>query len=249
VLFLLLPNGDHYLSHPYAIQQSLKKYNLADRPYFQEATRSKKTTVSDIILGADGMPAVVIDMPLLGPNGEIYAHLGGVAYLKHLSSMLSSADIAPFDYGLLADRKGMLIGHSDSNLIGGLHELQKAEHPLLDKLQDDHREMAFGQWQDEQGVAWLGFVHRLDSGWHLVLSRRLDSVLAETSPATRQITLLVGFILLITGSIGLVLAIRFAQRWEIADDQLQPGQRSAGVTRGAAHSRAFGESGATAESA
>lgn len=41
VVFLLLPNGDHYPSHPYAIQQSLKKYNLADRPYFQEATRSK----------------------------------------------------------------------------------------------------------------------------------------------------------------------------------------------------------------
>ena len=221
VLFLLLPNGDHYLSHPYAIQQSLKKYNLADRPYFQEATRSKKTTVSDIILGADGMPAVVIDMPLLGPNGEIYAHLGGVVYLKHLSSMLSSADIAPFDYGLLADRNGMLIGHSDNNLIGGPHELQKAEHPLLDKLHGDLHEMAFGQWPDKQGVAWLSFVHRLDSGWQLVLSRRHDSVLAETTPATRQITLLVGLILLITGSIGLALATRFARRWEIADDQLQ----------------------------
>ena len=130
VLFLLLPNGDHYLSHPYAVQQSLKKYNLADRPYFQEATRSKKMAVSDTISGADGMPAVVIDTPLLNPTGEIYAHLGGVLYLKHLSRLLSSADIAPFDYGLLADRKGMLIGHSDANLIGGLRELQKAEHAM-----------------------------------------------------------------------------------------------------------------------
>ena len=221
VLFLLLPNGDHYLSHPYAVQQSLKKYNLADRPYFQEATRSKKMAVSDTISGADGMPAVVIDTPLLNPTGEIYAHLGGVLYLKHLSRLLSSADIAPFDYGLLADRKGMLIGHSDANLIGGLRELQKAEHAMLGQLNGEQQEMIFGQWQDEQGVAWLSFVYRLDSGWQLVLSRRLDSVLAETAPATRQITLLIGLILLITSGIGLALAIRFAERWENADDQLR----------------------------
>ena len=84
VVFLLLPNGDHYLSHPYAIQQSLKKYNLADRPYFQEATRSKKPAVSDSIQGADGMPAVVIDTPLMDGRGKIFAHLGGVVYLLSL---------------------------------------------------------------------------------------------------------------------------------------------------------------------
>lgn len=42
VIFLLTPAGDHYLSHPYRVQQSLKKYNLADRSYFQEASRTKK---------------------------------------------------------------------------------------------------------------------------------------------------------------------------------------------------------------
>jgi len=37
IVFILLPNGDHYLSHPYEVQRSLKKYNLADRAYFQVA--------------------------------------------------------------------------------------------------------------------------------------------------------------------------------------------------------------------
>ncbi|HSG23362.1 MAG TPA: cache domain-containing protein, partial [Azonexus sp.] len=146
VVFMLLPNGDHYLSHPYSIQQSLKQYNLADRPYFLEATRSKKSAVSDSVMGADGMPAVVINTPLLNPAGEIYAHLGGVVYLKHLSRLLSPSNIAPFDYGLLADRQGMLIGHSDASLIGGPRELQRAEHPLLGKANGEAREMAFGQW-------------------------------------------------------------------------------------------------------
>jgi len=221
VVFMLLPNGDHYLSHPYSIQQSLKKFNLADRPYFQEATRRKKAVVSDSILGADGMPAIVIDTPLLNSTGEIQAHLSGVVYLKHFSGVLSASNIAPFDYGLLADRQGKLIGHSDASLIGGPRELQQAEHPLLGQLNDSQQEIAFQQWQDAQGIAWLSFVYRLESGWQLVLSRQLDSVLAEIAPATQQTTLLVGLILLITSGIGLALAMRFAQRWELADHQVR----------------------------
>jgi diguanylate cyclase (GGDEF)-like protein/PAS domain S-box-containing protein len=221
VAFMLLPNGDHYLSHPYAIQQSLKKFNLADRPYFQEATRSKKTAISDSIQGADGMPAVVIDTPLLDQDGEIYAHLGGVLYLKNISRLLTGNDITPFDYAVLIDRQGLLIGHSDSNLIGGPKELRKASHPLLEQSPTGTQDAEFGQWQDEQGVAWLGFVHRLDSGWQFILSRRLDSVLAEAAPAVRQTTLLVALILLITSGIGLGLAMRFLQRWEASDNQLR----------------------------
>lgn len=220
VIFMLLPNGDHYLSHPYSIQQSLKKYNLADRPYFQTATRTKKIAVSDSILGSDGMPAVVIDIPLLDSNGEIYAHLGGVVYLKHISRLLKQNDITPFDFGLLADSNGFLIGHSDTNLIGGPKELQKAEHPLLEKLKTGSKETEFGKWQDAQGVEWLSFAHRLDSGWQFVLSRQLDSVLAEGAPAIRQTTLLVALILLLTSGIGLALVMRFVRRWEQSNQQL-----------------------------
>jgi diguanylate cyclase (GGDEF)-like protein len=74
----------------------------------------------------------------------------------------------------------------------------------------------------KQGVAWLGFVHRLDSGWQFILARRLDSVLAEAAPATfARPHLLVGLILLITGGIGLGLAMRFAcSAGRAADDQL-----------------------------
>jgi hypothetical protein len=101
---MLLPNGDHYLSHPYAIQQSLKKYNLADRPYFQEATRSKKTAISDSILGADGMPAVVIDTPLwLEPvRGNLRPPRRCGVPPACVLPAFSGNNIAPFDYGLLA---------------------------------------------------------------------------------------------------------------------------------------------------
>lgn len=220
VIFVLLPNGDHYLSHPYAVQQSLKKYNLADRPYFIEATRSKKTAISDSIVGADGMPAVIINTPLLDANGEIFAHLGGVVYLSNLSKELSSTLIAPFDQGFLVDRQGMLIGHSDTSLLGHSKELRRATLPDFGLAQDSANELQFGRWTDAEGINWLCYVHRLPSGMHLVLARRFDSLITEIAPAVRHTSLMVGMILLITSSLGLALAMRFAGRWEAADRQL-----------------------------
>ncbi|MDD2741310.1 MAG: EAL domain-containing protein [Rhodocyclaceae bacterium] len=220
VVFVLLANGDHYLSHPYAVQQSLKKYNLADRPYFIEATRSKKTAISDSIVGADGTPAVIIDTPLLDANGEIYAHLGGVVYLSNLSKELSRTLIAPFDRGFLVDRQGMLIGHSDTTILSQSKELRPATLPDFGRAQDNAREIQFGRWTDAQGTNWLCYVFRLPSGMQLVLSRRFDSLIAEIAPAVRHTSLLVGMILLITSSLGLAMAMRFAGRWEAADQQL-----------------------------
>ena len=221
VVFMLLPNGDHYLSHPYPVQQSLQKFNLADRQYFIEASTSKKTAFSDGIVGSDGRPAIVIDTPLLDPNGDIFAHLGGVLYLSGISGLLAGNDIAPFDYGLLADRQGMLIGHSDRNLVSASRTLQKSDVPFPDYAQQKAGEISLSQWTDSQGVAWLSFVSRLDSGWQLVLSRRLDSITSEVGPAVRQTTLLVAIILLITGGIGIALVVFFAKRWEDSDQQLK----------------------------
>lgn len=77
VLFVLFANGDHYLSHPYRVQKELKTYNLSHREYFRRATAMKKSVLSNTFVGADGVPAVAIDVPILDPQGEILSHLGG----------------------------------------------------------------------------------------------------------------------------------------------------------------------------
>jgi diguanylate cyclase (GGDEF)-like protein/PAS domain S-box-containing protein len=220
VAFILLPDGDLYLAHPYAIQQSLKKHNLADRAYFQEAKNGKKLVFSDSFIGLDGLPAVVVNNPLIGQDGQIYAHLGGVLHLSEISKLLAASVIAPFDYGLLTDRQGMLIGRSDNTLINAGKSLQKAEFPFSKEMSAVTHDISFKRWTDAQGIVWLSFVSPLDSGWKLVLSRRLESVTEEIEPASRQITLLVALILLVTGSLGVALAMRFAKRWEASDYQL-----------------------------
>ena len=220
VAAVLLPNGDHYLAHPYKVQQSLRKYNLADRPYFQDATRTRSKTVSDSIIGADGVPAVVIDIPLLNREGELFAHLAGVVPLGHLSKILGRAQIAPFDHAMLVDGQGLLIGHSLGEAAGDAVERRKVAHPLLEKMLTSGQRTEFAVWSEAPGSEWLGFAHRLDSGWTLILSRRLDEVMAEYASATQQTTALVAVILLLTGSIGLIIAMRVTRLWEAADQEL-----------------------------
>ncbi|PKO93235.1 MAG: GGDEF domain-containing protein [Betaproteobacteria bacterium HGW-Betaproteobacteria-10] len=219
-VFLLLPNGDHYLSHPYAVQQSLKKYNLADRPYFQRATKSKKATISDSVIGADGKLAVIIDIPLLDPQGEIYAHLGGVVLLENLSTLIATARITPFDEGMLLDRQGKLIAHSDPGQIGPEGSFYSLKHPLLRAHRETSDAVSFQRWTDESGVEWLGFSQNIEDGWTLLLQRRLSSVAGEYAGAVRETVFLVGVILLITSGIGLAMAFFASRRWEIADQAL-----------------------------
>ncbi len=219
-VFILLPNGDHYLSHPFSVQKSLKKYNLADRAYFQEARRTKKPTVSDSLIGADGKMAVVVDIPLLDANGEIYAHLGGVVQLDKLSALVSPEQIAPFDMGLLIDRQDKLIAHTDANQVGPESQIIRYKHPLLAKSSEADGHTRFMRWTDDDGKEWLSFVEHLDGGWNLLLQRRLDSVVAEHAYAVRESVLMVALILMLTGGIGLGVAMITARRWEKADSEL-----------------------------
>ena len=220
-VFMLLPNGDHYLSHPFSVQKSLKKYNLADRAYFQEAQRTKRAAISDSLIGADGKMAVVIDTPLLDAQGEIYAHLGAVVLLDNLSALVSPEQIAPFDIGMLTDRQGKLIAHTDTNQIGPESQFFRYQHPLLAPGEERSREGRFIRWADDAGTEWLGFAVHLESGWDLLLQRRLESIVAEHAATVRSSVMMVALILLLTGGIGLAVATLATRRWEYADSELR----------------------------
>ena len=220
VIFITLPNGDHYLAHPPSVQQSVQKHNMADRAYFQEARRTKQASISDRLIGADGKLSVVVDVPLLDRRGEIYAHLGAVVLLEKLSALIDPARIIPFDVGLLTDRHGDLIAHSDAMQVAPDSPHVRPKHPLLTPSAEAGQEGRFLRWVDHAGVEWLSFSETLDTGWTLLLERRLDSVIAEHAGAVRQTTLLVGLILLMSGGVGLAMTFVVTRRWEKADQEL-----------------------------
>ena len=229
VLFVLTPQGDHYISHPFAVQQGLKKYNLADRPYFAKATQTRALVVSDSFVGADGIPAVVIDIPVLDAMGEIVLHLGGVLHLSHLSPLLAPAKIAPFDRAVLVDQQGKKIADSDSTRFNQAITEPLLSHPSFNSiaagasLETDRRAHAVQRINttDATGVHWLSFETHMASGWHLFLFRREAGLLAEVNPQVQQVTLVAAAIVLFPSLIGLWVALRFSRRWRRTDAELR----------------------------
>jgi len=225
VLFVLSPDGDHYISHPYSVQKNLKKFNLADRSYFNEAKRTKKPVVSDSFIGADGVPAIAIDVPILNAKKEIVAHLGGVFHLKALSKLVDASVIRPFDYGFIVDSQGKLIAHSDHSLIDGVKRGNFSEHPLFVSR---HTRIARGMVKTTErytdprdGVRYLVASSVLENGWFLALLRKEQSIIDGVYAQVAAVSLLVVVVLIGIGSIGVFMADRITSKWEAAEDDLR----------------------------
>lgn len=231
VLFVLQPNGDHYLSHPFDVQQKLKKFNLSDRPYFQAATASGKAVVSDSFLGADGIAAVAINHPVLDDSGKITLHLGGVFHLTRLSQLINSERIAPFDRAQVTDGQGRLI--ADTNI--GTLTAPGTENTSLARMlfsktvtnvsASDRNGMRFSRGKDADGTDWLGFEHRLNNGWSFYMFRNAQNVENIVRPQIHKTVLLVTMILLIPSCIGLLLALRLNRRLQMTDNLLLDANR------------------------
>jgi len=209
VLFVLTPEGDHYISHPYEVQLALRKYNLADRPYFRQATALREAVVSGGFVGADGVPAVAINVPVLDAEGNIVLHLGGVLHLSRLSGLLVAGKIMPFERAALFDRDGKRVADS---LHGTAQDLAAVQVPPL----------ASGMVRvvDAGGEAWLRFTVRLRNGWLLTLERSEVALLAAIQPQVWRAMQSVALMVLVPSLIGLLLAFRFSRRWRRADQAL-----------------------------
>jgi|GEM_PF-4595840 len=209
VLFVLTPEGDHYISHPFSVQRALRKYNLADRAYFQQAASTGLPVVSDGFTGADGVPAVAIDIPVLDASGKVILHLGGVLHLTRLADLLRAGKIEPFERAALFDGAGQRVADSRLGVIAG-DEMAEAWSPGAAAMTR----------VDADGEPWLRFVAPLRHGWHLSLMRSEAALNAAITPQVHRVMQLVSLMVLVPCLIGLLLAFHFSRRWRRADQAL-----------------------------
>ncbi|MCW8907408.1 MAG: PAS domain S-box protein [Sedimenticola sp.] len=227
VLFMLTSGGDHYLAEPYSVQRQIRKYNMRDRDYFQETQRQRATVLSDSYLGADGIPAVAINTPILGEDGSIRAHLGGVYHLQRLSHLIGQIEVDVFDELLLLDRMGELIARSDqrqqaTDEWGGV---ELADRPGVSRvwstlsgrraLDVRHHEIS------EQGRSDLAFSVPLESGWSLIALRDRQSVLDSVATRSYAIIATTALILISIAGFGLAFVNSAGKRWEAAQAALR----------------------------
>ena len=233
VLYVLRPNGDLYLVHPFRVQLALDRASLAERPYYQEAVRTKAPVISDSFVGADGILAVAILVPILDETGAVTAYLGGAFHLTRLSQLVSADRVRPFDAGFILDRKGALVAHTDLSLLRkGAHErfaasspgagLHTGEHAVKGKVGD---QLHLREWVDPaDGKSYMTTLVHLGMDWHLGLLRDRADILAAVRPAVRQVTAVVSVLFLVISAVGVAVAHRAGRRWDVAERALRDGE-------------------------
>lgn len=228
VLFVLLPNGDHYLSHPFSVQQSLKTYNLSHRPYFREAAKTHKPVISDTFIGADGIAAVAIDVPILNQRGEIDSHLGGVFHLSGMKRLFDKPGFSgDHETTFLLDRSGKLITQN-GGVVEQTNRLLTApvvRDFLIRQLPpsadgDFHIVTELMPAANGNGKRIIMLL-RLSSGWTLGVSTELEAVVAQFTPGIWRTAALSAALLMLIGGIGIFLASRIGLRWQMAEREVQ----------------------------
>jgi diguanylate cyclase (GGDEF)-like protein/PAS domain S-box-containing protein len=221
VLFVLFPNGDHYLSHPFSVQKSLKTYNLSHRSYFNKATIYKQPVLSNAFVGADGIPAIALDVPITNENGEITSHLGGVLHLSMMSELLSKQGRHALDerYFLL-DRKGNEVVKTglDTDQFLQLKAFMKGRG-VWQSLEGDYPYLT--DVIHQSGNDQLVILVRLQSGWTLGVVSGLDIVSEQFSDDIRHTAFIAAFLICLIIGASILLVQKIGSKWQLAEDELK----------------------------
>lgn len=221
VLFVLFPNGDHYLSHPYTVQTSLKTYNLSHREYFKKATAQKQPVLSNAFIGADGVPAVAMDVPITNHKKDVISHLGGVLHLSMMSALLSKQGRSSLDESyFLLDREGNEVVKTG---------LDKAQFIQLKALIEGRSfwKSSEGEYPFTTGVIkkasndQLVILVRLQSGWTLGVVSGLSVVSEQFSDDIRQTAFIAAFLICLIIGISILLVQKIGSKWQLAEDELK----------------------------
>ncbi len=95
--------------------------NLADRPYFQDAVRSREFTVSDyLVRRLDQSPALIAAFPAVRDGGALAGVIVASLDLRWIGDLAADAAQSPGTSVLLIDGRGTLIAASDggTTLVG-----------------------------------------------------------------------------------------------------------------------------------
>lgn len=171
VVFLLTPDGNHYIAEPFETQENVTLFNLSHREYFQQAQRSGKTVISNAYSGADGVDAIAIDVPVKSATGDIIYHLGGVIHLESLEYLfIESFDNTLSKFVLIFDGDGRLL---TSKGLNGTKQREIITNPII---QESLRK-AEGEAIQQLDIPQLGLLHlqRINTGQTIIVGSQIES--------------------------------------------------------------------------
>ena len=187
--------------------QDNRKYNLNNRDYFKETSKTAKLSVGKAIESKlSGKNIFVIAVPLHNEAGEITGYLGGNISLKPFQEMVSEIKLGESGYGYVVNNNGMLIAHPTSAFE--LNLTNSNNKSVGEELAEITEKMITGEngvdKYEFKGVEKYTFYHHLgEVGWSLAVTVPTQ----ELTKVGTQIVLksLVGYLVLLIVIIAIIV--------------------------------------------
>jgi two-component system sporulation sensor kinase A len=111
----------------------LKNYNLSKREYFQQALKTKKIYLSDVVSADTGRYLIVVSVPVLNDRKEVERVVNLSLRIENneiFQSIFQSFKIGENGYTFIVDRNGKIISHPSKERIGE----DVSKNPVVRKL-------------------------------------------------------------------------------------------------------------------
>ncbi len=169
-----------------------KTGNIGDRDYFVEATKTKKTVISEAVISkSTGLPIIVIAAPILDSNNDIIGVLGGIVELSHISDYINEEHFGERGYAYMINKSGTVMAHpNQDNILNP--EVNFLDIPEIKQISQNMVEGKTGyEFYEELGNDKLAAYKAVEStGWSIAVSAYQDEVLSEINTLVLQVALL-----------------------------------------------------------
>jgi two-component system, sporulation sensor kinase A len=154
--------------------KNLKNNNLSKREYFQQALRTKKVYLSDVVSADTGRYILVVSVPVLNSHKEVERVVNlslRIEQNKTFQSIFQSFKIGENGYTYIIDRKGQIISHPVKERIGE----DVSRNPVVKKLLK--KQSGYQQVTNTRGIPMLAsfeYIPILD--WGIVAQVPVDEI-------------------------------------------------------------------------
>lgn len=177
-----------------------------DREYYKEVLGGRPYGVEIRIGRTSHLPALIIAVPIAGPDGRLAGMLIEAATLDHVTQAVTSARLARTGHAFLMTNTGLLIADRGVSMLRGLRDFRSHPAYAAAKLGDGFYHYRY------RGVAKVAEIRHTKFGWIVVAQQQRIESMAAVSQANRYAWLLLGLTTLAVTLISALVARGFARR-------------------------------------
>ena len=217
ILAEIVTTYDHlYLAHTIntkgwniARSDGMKPKYYGDRNYFKAAATGNEINYQTIISRTTQQPALCMSTPTLNQ-----AKLVGVTSictdLNALAEQVGRLKFGETGYALLVDQNANLLAHPEAKLLSGEKLTNMGQYPPIENILTGN--VGYFSFEDDQGVRWVSYSHRLDNDWAVLILQAEEEFLASKIQF-QNLALLISLIVIFGVS---------ALTWFLANRLIQP---------------------------